>query len=304
MRGGGAAGTAAGAVALPGRSGGGVPGGGPRAGRRGRSPRRRTRGGRRSGSTSRAHSPRGCGHTPSRRRRCGGWHVESRRFTETAVPAPPESFGPSEVAATVSENFTALLGLRGSDRRSAAGGGSPLRGRLPSRAPRAAGVTARGWLRARLPRRPPCRARPARRGRGGDLRSGGVRSGPAADRRGRGSCVPRHGADRGGPRGPRAGPLRASTAWPAATTAGTRSPGSTPPTEPGSAARSPACAPRSSRMTSPASPSWTTRAGWPSSRGDCPGERGGRWSWCSAAGPPPARPGSLESSRPPPASLT
>ena len=32
-------------------------------------------------------------------------------FHETAVPAPPESFGPSEVAATVSENFTALLGF-------------------------------------------------------------------------------------------------------------------------------------------------------------------------------------------------
>ena len=31
----------------------------------------------RSGSTSRTHSPRGCGHTPSRRRRCGGWHVVS-----------------------------------------------------------------------------------------------------------------------------------------------------------------------------------------------------------------------------------
>ena len=31
-------------------------------------------------------------------------------FHSTAAPAPPESFGPSEVAVTVSENFTTLLG--------------------------------------------------------------------------------------------------------------------------------------------------------------------------------------------------
>ncbi len=80
-------------------------------------------------------------------------------FHSTADPAPPESFGPSEVAVTVGENFTTLLGYADQIGGPAAGGGPSIRGRFPPRTPRGARGAARGRVHTRVPRRPACRAR-------------------------------------------------------------------------------------------------------------------------------------------------
>ena len=131
-------------------------------------------------------------------------------FHAAAEPAPAGSFGPPQVAATVSENFTTLLALRRRDRRSAPRCGSPLRGRLPARPPRRSSPRASqaGHIRD-------CH---------GDLRAehvileedgvaifDPVEFDPAlrADRHGRRPGLSRDGADRGGPRGSRRGRSRA-----------------------------------------------------------------------------------------------
>ena len=69
-------------------------------------------------------------------------------FHSTAAPAPPESFGPSEVAVTVSENFTTLLGY--ADQIGGRGWQRPIVSRSPSStAPRGIRGPARGRVHTR-----------------------------------------------------------------------------------------------------------------------------------------------------------